>query len=292
MTAVGKILVFLNLVFSLVVGGFVIAIYVARAHWVEEFKKLEVQNTVLAANAKTFQSEAEKAKQDAAALVAKKDSELKNVQQDRDLAMTTITQLRNDLVQLQTKSRQENALSTTQGSEVVKRQEDVSQLRDTLRKERENNNVLVKKNAELTDQATVAQIERRSVQEQNGRLEKQLQQVYKDMARIRANGGGSTTMARSGSKNPPQEDVEGLVKNTDPSGLMTITIGSDAGLSKGHTLELFRVNTSSPSQSRYLGTVRILEAEAHQAVVQPVGRLSAPPQSGDHVASRILAGRS
>ncbi len=292
MTHVGKILVFLNLIFSLVVGGFVIAIYVARAHWVEQFKQLQDQNAVLVASAKTFQSEAEKAKQDAAAVIAKKDSELKNVQQENKVALDTITQLRDEMGKVQTARRQEGALSTTYSQEVAKRQEDVSQLRETLRKERENNNTLVKKNAELADQATVAQIERRAVQEQNGRLEKQLQQVYKDMARIRANGGGSTTMARSGGKNPPQEDVEGLVKNTDPSGLMTITIGSDAGLSKGHTLELFRVNTASPSQSRYLGTVRILEAEAHQAVVQPVGRLSAPPQPGDRVASRILAGRS
>jgi hypothetical protein len=114
--------------------------------------------------------------------------------------------------------------------------------------------------------------------------------MAKDMARMRANG-GAATMARSGGKNPPNEDVEGLVKNTDASGLMTITIGSDAGLAKGHTLELFRVNTATPSQSRYLGTVRVVESEAHQAVVQPVGRLSAPPQPGDRVASRILAGR-
>jgi hypothetical protein len=291
MTHVGKILVFLNLIFSLVVGGFVIAIYVARAHWVDEFKKLQDQNTVLTASAKTFQSEAQKAKVDADALLAKKNDELKSVQQDRDVALSTIAQMRDELGKVQTARRQESAFSTTYSQEVAKRQEDVSQLRESLRKERENNNALVKKNAELTDREMSAQIERRAVQEQNGRLEKQLQQVYKDMARIRSNG-GSTTTARSGGKNPPPEDVEGLVKNTDPSGLMTITIGSDAGLAKGHTLELFRVNTASPTQSRYLGTVRILEAEAHQAVVQPVGRLSATPQPGDRVASRILAGRS
>jgi hypothetical protein len=69
---------------------------------------------------------------------------------------------------------------------------------------------------------------------------------------------------------------------------MTITIGSDAGLTKGHTLELFRINTASPTQSKYLGTIRIVEAEAHQAVAQPLGRLSAPPRPGDHVSSRIL----
>ncbi len=290
MTAVGKILVFLNLVFSLVVGGFVVAIYVARAHWVEEYKKLEAQNTVLVASAKTYQSEADKAKQEAAAQLTKKDAELKSVQQDRDVALNTITQLRREKEQLEAKSRQESAQTSAYTVEVGKRQEDVSQLRDTLRKERENNNTLVKKNAELTDKATVAQIEAQAFKEQANRVEKQLQQMAKDVARLRANG-GSTTTARMNGKNPPPDNVEGLVKDTDTrSNLMTITIGSDAGLTKGHTLELFRVNTASPSQSRYLGTVRVLEAEHHQAVVQPVGRLSAPPQRGDTVASRILGG--
>jgi hypothetical protein len=287
MTAVGKILVFLNLVFSLVVGGFVVAIYVARAHWVEEYKKLEDQNRVLVASAKTYQSEADKAKQDAAAQLTKKNDELKSVQQDRDVALNTITQLRRDLEQANTKSRQESAQTSAYGVEVGKRQEDVAQLRETLRKERENNNTLVKKNAELTDKATVAQIEAQAFKEQANRVEKQLQQMAKDMAHLRANG-GSTTTARMNGKNPPADNVEGLVKDIDPrSNLMTLTIGSDAGLTKGHTLELFRLNPASP---KYLGTVRIVEAEHHQAVAQPVGRLTAPPQPGDRVASRILGG--
>jgi hypothetical protein len=90
----------------------------------------------------------------------------------------------------------------------------------------------------------------------------------------------------AGAKNPPAENVEGRVKAIDASGLMTISIGSDAGLAKGHTLELFRLAEKS-SESRYLGTIRILETQPHQSVAQPVGRLTAPPQLGDRVASRI-----
>jgi hypothetical protein len=289
MTSVGKTLVWINLIFSVVVGAFVAFAYASRTHWVAEFKKLEAQNQVLAADARTFQSELEKAKQDAAAQIAKKDAELSNLQKDLDAANRVVVQLREDLGKANSKSRQFENQTTIYTGEVNKRQEDVGQLRETLRRERDTNNTLSRQNAELKDQATVAQIERRSVQDQNNRLEQQVQQMAKEMARMRANGGAST-MARAGGKNPPPENVEGLVKTTDSSGLMTLTIGSDAGLAKGHTLELFRLNPSAPSQSKYLGTVRILEAEAHQSVAQPVGRLTAPPQRGDHVASRILGG--
>jgi hypothetical protein len=92
----------------------------------------------------------------------------------------------------------------------------------------------------------------------------------------------------SSGKNPPAENVEGVVKSVDASGLVTISLGSDAGLAKGHTLELFRVNPAASTQSKYLGTVRVIESEAHQSVAQPVGRLTAPAQAGDRVTSRLL----
>jgi hypothetical protein len=68
---------------------------------------------------------------------------------------------------------------------------------------------------------------------------------------------------------------------------MTITIGTDAGVNKGNTMEVFRI-ASVASQSKYLGTIRIVEAGHNYAVGQPVGRMLAPPQTGDKVASRIL----
>jgi hypothetical protein len=87
-------------------------------------------------------------------------------------------------------------------------------------------------------------------------------------------------------KNPPPENVEGLVKDVDKSGLVKITIGSDAGLTKSHTLEVFRVKKDVPP--KYLGVVRIVEVTAKEAVGQPVGKLTAPIEVGDSVASRIL----
>jgi hypothetical protein len=90
-----------------------------------------------------------------------------------------------------------------------------------------------------------------------------------------------------GGKNPPPQSVEGRVKSVDDKGFMTISIGSDAGLVKGHTLELFRLNPSSPSQSRYLGTIRIFEVRAKESAAQVVGRHIDTPEVGDNVASRI-----
>jgi hypothetical protein len=287
MTAVGKILVFLNLVFSLVVGAFVIMMYLARTHWVDEYKKVGDQVKVLAASEQTYRSEAIKAEQDAAAKIARAQADLKKVQADLEAQVAENNQMRERLAKAEQQRTGDQALASLSTSEVQKRQADVSQLRETLKKETETNSALVKKNNELQEQATAANIEKQAALALAKKMEDQVQQMARDMERMRATGGRGTATVRENRRNPPAESVEGLIKATDSSGLMTISIGSDAGLTRGQTLEVFRLS-SIPSQSKYLGTIRILEATPTQAVAQPVGRMAAPPQVGDRVASRIL----
>jgi hypothetical protein len=85
-------------------------------------------------------------------------------------------------------------------------------------------------------------------------------------------------------RDAPPEDVEGTVKKIDEkSGLIVISIGSDAGLKKGHTLEVFRLKP----EAKYLGQVRIVDVAATESVAQPVGKPAGTIQVGDSAASRI-----
>jgi hypothetical protein len=118
-------------------------------------------------------------------------------------------------------------------------------------------------------------------------LEVQLREMAKDMERAKSGGTSALTQVNKASKNPPPDNIEGMVKVADSSGLIKISIGSDAGLTKGHTLEVFRLSAVA-TQSKYLGTVRILEVTPNEAVAQPVKPLSDKPIAGDRVASRIL----
>ena len=86
---------------------------------------------------------------------------------------------------------------------------------------------------------------------------------------------------------PPAENVEGTVKKVADGGLIVISIGSDAGLQKGNTLEVFRLGPK-PADAKYLGRVRVLEVTATEAVCQPTDKLKDPIEVGDRVASRIL----
>jgi hypothetical protein len=84
-------------------------------------------------------------------------------------------------------------------------------------------------------------------------------------------------------KNPPRDNVEGTIKQTDPAGLVTVSIGSDAGVVRGNTLEVFRL-----SPPKYLGTIRITDARPNEAVGKPVSKPLGPIMPGDRVASKIL----
>ena len=82
----------------------------------------------------------------------------------------------------------------------------------------------------------------------------------------------------------PASPVEGRIRSIDEgSGLMKINVGSDAGLEKGHTLEVFRLKPLP----KYLGQIRIISVTHKEAVGQAAGRLTGQLQVGDTVAARI-----
>lgn len=91
-----------------------------------------------------------------------------------------------------------------------------------------------------------------------------------------------------GAVGPAPADLQGLVKEVGDDGLVTITIGSDDGLSKDQTLEVFRLEP----KPMYLGVIKIIELKPNQAVgrlVRAAGK--EPVQPKDRVAARLSPAR-
>ena len=88
------------------------------------------------------------------------------------------------------------------------------------------------------------------------------------------------------SSNSPPPNVEGVIKAVDAkTGLVTISIGSDAGLQKGQTLEVFRL----VPQPVYLGKLEVIELNPTQAVGKPEARSKATIQVGDRVSGSMTS---
>jgi hypothetical protein len=85
---------------------------------------------------------------------------------------------------------------------------------------------------------------------------------------------------------PTPPDVEGLVKAiNDQAGFVTISIGSDAGLRPGHTLEVFR---TSP-EPKYLGTLQIVSVAQTESFAKHIWQASDKLHIGDRVTSNKMS---
>ena len=65
--------------------------------------------------------------------------------------------------------------------------------------------------------------------------------------------------------------------------VVSVSVGSDSGVLKGHTLEVFRLQPTP----KYLGTIRITDVRPNEAVGKPISKPLDPIKEGDHVAAKI-----
>jgi hypothetical protein len=311
MTAVGKILMFFNLIFSLVVGAFVVMVYILHAHWADDFKTLEAKFKVADASNKTYQDELARQRDytknfddqylkdaeleklagiqpgdDLAAKLKKIKGTLKSATDDAQTQRAAVAKLTADLAAATQKSTQDDAALASSKIELDRRQGEVEGNRQRMDEQNKKIAGLIKDMNGFKDDAVSAKIQAKSLQERNVSLEKEKDMLARDNQRLIANGGSLVASAKTKDVNPPADNIEGLVREVGASGLVRITIGSDAGLVKGHTLEVYRLNEIA-AQSKYLGRIKIVEVSATEAVGQPMGKM-APLQAGDQVSSRIL----
>jgi hypothetical protein len=285
MTFVGKTMVFVNLVASLGVGALAAYSYTARTNWANAYNDLQKHYTISQANAKQYYEDAVKAKSEVDARVAAVESQLAGYRSEIDAQRKNVAKKDEQIALLKTTIDKDSVSVAAAQAEVLRGQANLEQMKNTLNVEINRNAQLVKDAADLRDRATVAEIDQRSLKGILARMEKQYQDTIREVERLKQNGGGRPALAAGGNAaNPPPDSVEGQIRATDPtSNLVKLSIGSDSGLAKGHTLEVFSLTPSA----KYLGRIRIVEVTAKEAVGQPVGRLADKPKVGDRVASHI-----
>jgi len=309
MTAVGKILVLLNLVFAFVVGTFAVMTYVARTHWADQYGKLQNSYQVVKATNETYKAENDK-------LVKERDAYNKallesggragvlNDKQDPNKAAETAVLLlqkrlkenvglKKDLDDEKKKSdgfereaNQYKTAMTVAQADVTRRQADVEKLREVLADETKRNTTLQNGINYMRDRAVAAEIESKSLKDRNGHLETQLQDMARSLALAKVQGGRPAGSASGSGRNPPPESVEGLVRRVDGN-LVTLSIGSDAGLQKGHTLYVYGLK----GNTGYRGQIKIVEATPKVAVGEVIGKLTSPIRVNDTASSDIMQRR-
>jgi hypothetical protein len=284
MTVLGKILVILHFILSLVAAALFVMVYAVHTNWKVAYDGLQKEYTVAVASAKAYNDEAATARSVNEAKVQQKQEELDAkakellVQKSAvETAQTALTAAQAD-VKKQALTIQADAAQKKAQAEEVKRLEMANLTQaDQIKKVLENNN-------DLRKDKVNADIKASAFAEMNQGLEKRVRELEESVKKLKQSGGVLTAGA-SAADNPPPEDVQGVVKkDADAGGLVLVSIGTDAGIVKGHTLEVFRLGAAP----KYLGKIRIIETHPYESVGQVIGKANAPILKDDRVASKLL----
>jgi myosin heavy subunit len=290
MNTIGKILVILNLVFALLVGGFLVIDYATRTNWKKEYEKLQSEMVVAGTNTNV----SSRTQQD---LVTQK----KRADADRDDALQKladeklVSKARLEDQQRKTAEAEGRADDARLSAEKAIAEKDRlkaenKSLGETIQERDGRITALQEKAKELRQEAVAADTKAKAAQERSESMLKQIEELQRTISLREAGVGKDNSPLRSpNSPNPPPNDIKGKIEKVDSTDrtLVTISLGSDQGLQLNHTLEVYRL---SPTPL-YLGMIRIVDVREHVAVGQLVrsgvaGNRSAL-QPGDIVASKV-----
>jgi hypothetical protein len=288
MNTVGKILVILNFLFAIVVGAFLVVDFVARANWKKAYEERERYLQVVNADRDTHADDASKYRGDNKDLVLQLEK-LKGDLLDQELkAKAEVANLEIKVSDANTKAKDADLSLQKAIADIERLKISESDLKKII-KEREG--AILGLQDEVKKYRTEAISNEQLAKQVSDRNQELLEQVTKlgvELAKAKAgtSGDGPSITARYGdAPNPPSTMVKGKVERVDGA-LIQISLGTDHGVNKGNTMEVFR---TSPA-AKYLGMVRIMDSSPRQSVgrmIVPAGATQPVLLEGDNVWSRL-----
>lgn len=279
MATVGKILVVLILVFSVVFMGFAAINYTARTNWKAQADKVKKEKQQRDQDVKNLQDQLAKAQQDFDTEKNARLTEIKALDATKADNERTIAQLIKDREVARTEANRNLELVTQGTKEVEARVQEITNLRKLYNQTVAEKDQANKVRMELQDKNNTLQRNLEITNLRTADLEKQVAQL----TRIAMDAGLPTSLPEKEIlENPPL--VEGKVDKVNGDGrLLQISIGSDDGIRKGHKLFIYRTT----AQGKYLGQGEVVQVDPDQAVLRVLPQYRQTIQEGDRVATRL-----
>jgi hypothetical protein len=291
MNILGKILVFLNLLFALAVAGFLLIDFQTRVNWKNKFEDLKRQYDVSETDFKQVSPTVSQTKEKIRTLekqitdVQKKHADAvadadKAVQREKEKTIEAL-----EIAKLSDLNRKKaEAHVATLNLEKVELAKKLTKVEDLIL-------ALEEQKGKADSMVQQAKNERDVLLNRLGELQEQLKIVKLNEYKLQVSKTDGFKIKDKNSPNPPPFYIKGKVLKVDSedSTLVVLSLGKDQGLEVGQTLEIYR----KIPQAKYLGMVRIQELTAHNAIARLVPTPYAPPvalHKDDEVASQILPG--
>jgi hypothetical protein len=276
MNFLGKLFIFLVLVFSIIFMSFAIVVYTTHRNWRELAQQQDTKLQALNADINRLKTEHDlRVEQLDAARVAQVQQASK-LESELQLLTATNTQIQKDIDALKQQERERlAALAATQ-----KNNEDLANQVADLSKQ--------KRDSELARDAQYAQM--LAATEQRNQLVGQLETVMERNQQLTTEVARMTSAMQANGLDPAIDanaitpTVDGIVSQVRRSGglqLVEVSIGADDGIKAGDKVEVFRGN-------RYLGRLNIRETSPDKAIGEVMRSFQQGAiQEGDRVATRL-----
>ena len=283
MTAIGKMLVFLVLVLSLVFNGLVVNAYVTRSNWkkVADEQKATAQKAADAVRSMLKLLEEERA---AAADALRRAREERYQYEELYLKEKTAAEgLRVTVTKSLVEARKDNTTQIAAQALADSLQKQVDDLTRQLTQLQEENNTLVKQREFAITAKEQAEIEANAQLKRANQLETDLRRAT-DLIQQYKTGGRPSLPGELRAAAP--EGFRGTVR-TYQDGYVAFTPGLDAGLQKNASLMVYRLQP----EPKYLGKLVVIQVDPKEAVgrfIPAQGSRPTPsglPQPGDEVKS-------
>jgi hypothetical protein len=283
MTAIGKMLLFMVLVLSLVFNGLVVNAYVTRSNW----KKLADEQRATAKKAaeavKAMQKLLEEERAATADALRRAREERYQYEQLYQKEKTAAESFRATVTKSLVEARKDNTTQISAQALADSLQKQVDDLsREVTRLLEENNNLVKQREIAITAKEQ-AEIEANAQQKRANQLEVDLRRAT-DLIQQYKTGGRPTLPGELRAAAP--EGFRGTVR-TYQDGYVAFTPGLDAGLQKNATLKVYRLQP----EPKYLGRVVVIQVDPKEAVgrfIPAQGSSLTPsgyPQPGDELTS-------
>jgi hypothetical protein len=287
MNLVGKIFTVFILLMSVVFMGFAVAVYAVQENW----RLVADNDKPTVAHKEGLAQQLTKAKAETSELQKKKDDLEAQCKIEKDRQDKVNAELRTAAEDAQkAKAEAERTVATKEEQlRVAVMAVDASlktadnfakennQLREDIKLARDDRDAQFKKVVGLTDDLNSAVTDWK-------RLAKANQDLAAQLAKARAINEYFHLDENSMLKEPPP-DLSGRVVGVQPPDLVEVSLGSDDGLRKGHTLFVIRPGDGG---MKYVGKITVLNDPASdKAVCRVVKPLTVPIERGDLVRAKL-----
>lgn len=289
MNVVGKILVVLNLVFALVTGAFLTIDYATRTNWKRAYDELKRDAEVRDVSARTVFEGAARRDGENKRLQTSLDAEIQIRKDDNMKFEALLAGAKLELAEEREKAKNADLAAKQAQAAVARLLEESKGLAAAIKIREKTILEIEENNRNLRASAIADQNLAKALQTRNEYLQEQLVKLERKIATLEVGGKGGIADVTSDPNrlNPPTVFVKGQIEKVDgKDGLVEISIGSDQGLKKYNTLEVYRL---SP-KAEYLGTLRVVEVYNHKAVgrlIQNTFVTRKAVRMGDQVASSL-----